>query len=564
MDASGATGNVVVVGNDRLLLQLVTELRALNEPTVFVVSPDEPDIAREATALGADVIIGSANDPDVLRSAGVETARAFAITGTGDDANVHIAFAAARLNPGIRLVVRMYNLRLGKRIEKLFDECLVLSASAIAAPLFVDAAAGTRTAQTMLAGGRRFEIGPRGSKRTLVPLAGRGPRGEPLLLPSTVDDRTTLVLRMSSDRSHHAEDAEAVGRQVILPRPSRRQRPLGRRLRAAGLVVARAFDLRVRLALLSYAVLVVGAATMFRFALHLDWAKALYFTVTSVTSIGYSDITLTHAAGWVQVAAAIIMVLAVLVIALLTAAVVNALVAERLRGASAGADALSGHVVVCGFGTVGQRVVELLRSAGVDCAVIERAPSPEATETARAARLPLITGDVTDASVLRSAGVTRARSVVAVTSDDITNVEAGMGARSVVPDAKVVLRLGDNDLAERVSQRLGLAASFSVSFASAAVFAAALMERSVIATVPVGRRVLLIAEVRLRAGCDLDGSTVSAIDQPGRCRVFGVVGGSLDTTRLPDPARELHAGDVILIAATRAGLAGVLVAAQGR
>ena len=565
MDASGAAGNLVVAGNDRLLLQLVTELRALQEPTVFVVSPDEPGIAREAIALGAQVIIGSANDPDVLRSAGIENARAFAITGTGDDANLHIAFTAAGLNPGIRLVVRMYNLRLGRRIEKLFDDCLVLSASAIAAPLFVDAAGGTRTAQTtMVAGGRRFEIGPRGGKRMLLPLAGRGPRGEPVLLPSTVDDRTTLALGRSSDSSHHAESAEAAGRQVTLPRASRRQRPLGRRLRTAGLVVARAFDLRVRLALLGYAVLVLGAATMFRFTLHLDWAKALYFTVTSVTSIGYSDISLTHAAGWVQVAAAIIMVLAVLVIALLTAAVVNALVAERLRGASAGAVALSGHVVVCGFGTVGQRVVELLRSAGVDCAVIERAPSPEATETARAARLPLITGDVTDASVLRSAGVTRARSVVAVTSDDITNVEAGMGARSVVPDAKVVLRLGDNDLAERVARRLGLDASFSVSFASAAVFAAALMERSVLATVPVGRRVLLIAEVRLRPGCDLDGSTVSTIDQPGRCRVFGVVGGSLDTTRLPDPARELYAGDVILIAATRAGLAGVLVAAQGR
>jgi len=99
------------------------------------------------------------------------------------------------------------------------------------------------------------------------------------------------------------------------------------------------------------------------------------------------------------------MVLAVLVIALLTAAVVNALVADRLRGASAGADALSGHIVVCGFGTVGQRVVELIRSRGLDCAVIERAPSPEMLETARAARLPLVTGDVADPAVLRSAGV---------------------------------------------------------------------------------------------------------------------------------------------------------------
>jgi Trk K+ transport system NAD-binding subunit len=553
-----------VAGNDRLLLQLVDELKALREPTVFVVPSDEPGLAREASALGASVIVGAATDPDVLRQAGIETARAFAITSVGDDANVHTAFAAARLNPGIRLVVRMYNLRLGKRIEKLFDDCLVLSASAIAAPLFVDAVTGGLTAQTMLAGGRRFEIGAPNGTPPLLPLAAQGSPGDPVLLPSTVDGRTTLVLSVCPNQSHPVDLAEAAGRQVVLPRPSHRQRPLGRRLRAAALVVARAFDIRVRLALLSYAVLVFGAATLFAFALHLDYAKALYFTITSVTSIGYSDISLTDAAGWVQVAAAIIMVAAVLVIALLTAAVVNALVAERLRGASAGADALSGHVIVCGFGTMGQRVVELLRSAGLDCAVIERAPSPEAAGTAQGARLPLITGDVTDAAVLRSAGVTRARAVIAVTSDDITNVEAAMGARSIVPGAQVVLRVGDDELARRVADRLGLRTSYSVSFASAAVFAAALMERSIIATVPVQRRVLLIAEVRLGTGCELAGRPVSAIDQPGRCRVFGVVGGPADPARLPDPERELRAGEVILVAATRSGLAGVLLAARGR
>ena len=47
-------------------------------------------------------------------------------------------------------------------------------------------------------------------------------------------------------------------------------------------------------------------------------------------------------------------------------------------------------------------------------------------------------------------------------------------------------------------------------------------------------------------------------------RVFGVVGGPADPTHLPDPDRRLQAGDVMLIAATRAGLARVLVAAQGR
>jgi len=178
-------------------------------------------------------------------------------------------------------------------------------------------------------------------------------------------------------------------------------------------------------------------------------------------------------------------------------------------------------------------VVELLRSAGHDCAVIERSPSAEAMEIARAARLPLLTGDVTTPRCCVRP-VWREPRRGRVTSDDITNVEAGMGARSVAPDARVVLRLGDSDLALRVAQRLGLTVSRSVSFASAPVFAAALMGRSVLAAIPAARRIVLIAEVRLSAGCELVGSTVAAIDQPGRCRVFGVVGDPGGPTRLPD------------------------------
>jgi Trk K+ transport system NAD-binding subunit len=560
MDAApDAAPTVIVAGNDRLLLQLVGELEALGEPTQFIVPPDQPVLARDAVDLGARVIIGDPTDPEVLREAGIATAEAFAIVGVGDDVNAHTAFAAANLNPGIRLVMRFYNLRLGKRIEQLFEDCVVLSASAIAAPFFVDAATRSFTQQLVRAGGRRFVIGPPQDVPTLVPLATVGEHGETVLLPSTVDDRTTLVLGESADGARPVQVAEAAGRQMTLARLPRRRRPLGRRLRASGLVVARAFDLRVRLALLSYAVLVLGAATLFAFALHRNFAKSLYFTVTSVMANGYSDISVAQAAGWVQVAAAIIMVFSVLVIALLTAAVVNALVVDRLRGSAAGADALTDHVIVCGFGTVGQRVVELVRARGLDCAVIERSPSPETLEVARAARLPLITGDVTDAAVLRLAGVTRAQAVIAVTSDDVTNIEAGMGALSVAPRVTVVLRIGDGELAARVAQRTRLTVSRSVSFASAPVFAAALKRRSVLAAVPAARRVLLIVQVPVEAGSQLVGVPVSAIDQPGRCRVLEVVG---DPGWLPDPARVLAAGDVIVIAATRAGLSETLVAAE--
>lgn len=57
MDATGEAAPVVVVaGNDRLLLQLVGELEALREPTVFVVPPDVAGIARDARALGGVLV----------------------------------------------------------------------------------------------------------------------------------------------------------------------------------------------------------------------------------------------------------------------------------------------------------------------------------------------------------------------------------------------------------------------------------------------------------------------------------------------------------------------------
>src|SRR5439155_14116122 len=130
-----------------------------------------------------------------------------------------------------------------------FDDCVVLSASAIAAPLFVDAAVGAPTTRPVRAGGHWYQVGePHGEVPALVPLAAVGDQGETVLLPSTVDDQTTLVLGVPVDGVHPFEAAEAAGRQVTLARLPRRHRPLGRRLRAAGLVVVRAFDLRVRLA----------------------------------------------------------------------------------------------------------------------------------------------------------------------------------------------------------------------------------------------------------------------------------------------------------------------------
>jgi Trk K+ transport system NAD-binding subunit len=514
----------------------------LGEPVVAVVPAAEPDIARLLAERDVEVIIGSPTDTTTLLEAGVGNARALALVSEDDEGNLHAALAATELNPKLRLVVRMFNVRLGQRIDGLFDDCVVLSASAIAAPFFVEAALGDRSGRTIPAGVRALVAGPPSAiAEPLVPLAAQTTSGL-ALLPSSVDNAVLVLGRP------HVEERQAVKASAVL-----------RGMRRWTALLGRVADVRLRIGLAALTALVVVATALFKLALGLGWVQALYFTVTTVTTTGYGDINLNGVPAWVQVAGVVVMVLGVLVVALLTAAVVDNLVAARLaRALGPVVGKPDDHVVVCGMGTVGLRVCEQLRAAGLEVVAVESEPSPAAIAAARRLGVPLIAGDASDTATLAAAGAGRARCVVAVTNDDVANLEAGLTARALRPDTRVVLRLFDSDLADRVDRRLGLSVSRSVSFAAAPVFAAAMMGRRVLAAIPAGRRVLLVAAVPVGEGSPMDGAELSAVDTEGQLKVFAVR--KDEGEPVLNPSGTVTAGQTLLLVATRLGLAKVLVA----
>src|SRR5579884_767029 len=69
-----------------------------------------------------------------------------------------------------------------------------------------------------------------------------------------------------------------------------------------------------------------------------------------------------------------------------------------------------GHVVLCGFGRMGQAVAETLRRAGIPCVVVDL--DPDAIEVAKDRRIPAIYGDAGSEAALRYAGADRARLAV--------------------------------------------------------------------------------------------------------------------------------------------------------
>lgn len=66
---------------------------------------------------------------DVLEEAGVDRAAALALVYDDDERNIRAALTARRLNPRLRLVIRLYNRKLGQHLEELLDQ-----AAAVAMP----------------------------------------------------------------------------------------------------------------------------------------------------------------------------------------------------------------------------------------------------------------------------------------------------------------------------------------------------------------------------------------------------------------------------------------------
>jgi hypothetical protein len=117
-----------------------------------------------------------------------------------------------------------------------------------------------------------------------------------------------------------------------------------------------------------------------------------------------------------------------------------------------------GHVVVCGLGRRGSRLVRAFKEAGYRVIAIEDDARESATRTARARGARVVLGAATDEAVLERASVARARCVVAVGPNDSTNLEIATKVLRIARDRpeagpRVVVQIRDEGLADTLSAK---------------------------------------------------------------------------------------------------------------
>jgi len=147
---------------------------------------------------------------------------------------------------------------------------------------------------------------------------------------------------------------------------------------------------------------------------------------------------------------------------------------NRNQWETAVASTYSEHVIVCGLGRVGFRVVRWLLDLGEDVVVIDLSEDPEQLhDQVRAWGVPVMTADARRVDVLELAGLSACSAVMPLTDDDLVNLTVATAARSVMPHVRIVLRTFEDRLAENLQQGFDINRAYSTSALAAPAFAAA-------------------------------------------------------------------------------------------
>lgn len=158
------------------------------------------------------------------------------------------------------------------------------------------------------------------------------------------------------------------------------------------------------------------------------------------------------------------------------------------------------HVIVCGLGRMGLRVVTRLIEAGYEPVIVERDWSSQFVARALNMSIPLIVGDAREVTTLAQAGLRRAQAVIADIDGDQTNIEIALAARTARPTMRVVLRAFSEELDSNLERIFGPDSAFSQSALAAPTIAAAAVSREIGYAVPVGPHLLGVAELAVPAG----------------------------------------------------------------
>lgn len=284
---------------------------------------------------------------------------------------------------------------------------------------------------------------------------------------------------------------------------------------------------------------------------------ALYMVMITISTVGFSEVFPLDAAGRLLTIGIIVSGVGTSFYTIGAGFELLFLFRDRRRQMSImrQIDHLSGHVILCGYGRVGQGTAQRLkqRRAAVVVVEIDRSRYEAALEDGFRA----VEGDATSNRVLSEAGIERARAVIACVSEDSDNLVITLSAKALAANVMVVSRATDPE----VESKLKLAGADRV-VAPQAVGAerlAALTLQPALTDffdVVVGGRAVefLVEEIDVTEQSSVNGLSIrdSRIREASGALILAVEDRNRTMLVNPDPELVLKAGQKIICVGTKA------------
>jgi len=173
-----------------------------------------------------------------------------------------------------------------------------------------------------------------------------------------------------------------------------------------------------------------------------SWVEAVYMTVITMSTVGFGEVRPLSEPGMIFTALLVIGSIGTFTFAVSvgTNYFLDGDYRERIRTKRIQRimNGLQGHVIVCGYGRIGEKAVAELSDHAHEVVIIES--DLELVKTLRKKGLRVLAGDATQDESLIDAGLKRAKSLITTLPDDAQNLYVVLAAREKRSDLLIISR----------------------------------------------------------------------------------------------------------------------------
>lgn len=180
----------------------------------------------------------------------------------------------------------------------------------------------------------------------------------------------------------------------------------------------------------------------YRFISDYDWLDAVYMTVITITTVGFAEVNPLDTQSKIFT---IFLILASVVIVGYAISIITEYILNRnnfedikQRKMQKKIDAMSNHIIICGYGRNGKQAAKKLLDYGKPYVVIER--NKEIIEKFNEEDIPFIYGNANEDDILFEAGIERASTLISALPSDADNLFVVLSARQINKEMCIISR----------------------------------------------------------------------------------------------------------------------------